>query len=259
LQKKNAGDAIAQFQRALQIEPDSTEAHNNLGNVLRQTGKVDEAIAHFQRALELSPDDVAAHDNLGLAFRQTGKIDQAIAQFEAVIQLKPDSAEAHNSLGSALRQAGRVDEAIAHYQAALRLKSDYAEAHYNLGNAFMEQKNMGEAVFQFQQSLAVKPNQPNAENNLAWILATSPEASLRDGPKAVELAQQANSKLGGENPPILHTLAAAYAEAGRFPEAIDTAQRALGLAEKQGNDGLAHHLRLELQLYQARSAYHASE
>ena len=166
-------------------------------------------------------------------------MDEAITQYQKALEIKPDYAEAHINLGSALQQKGRVDEAITQFQKALQLNPDYAEAHNNLGNALLQKGRVSEAIAHFQQALQLEPADPRIKNNLAWLLATCPEASLRNGNKAVELAPQANELTGGENPIILHTLAAAFAEAGRFSEAVETAQRALHLAGAQSNTRLA--------------------
>jgi tetratricopeptide (TPR) repeat protein len=149
-----------------------------------------------------------------------------------------------------------VDAAISSFQKALEIIPDDASVHLNLGNALLQKGRADEAITQFQKALQIKPDYAKAQNDLAWLLATWPEASLRDGNKAVELAQQANALTGGENPLILHTLAAAFAEAGRFSEALETAQRALQLAGAQSNTGLAGQLQSELKLYQAGSPYH---
>jgi tetratricopeptide (TPR) repeat protein len=201
---------------------DNVIAHNNLGNVFLQQGRLDEAIAHFQKALEINPDYEKAHYNLGTAFLQQGRLDEAIMHFQKALEIKPDYVEAHNNLGLAFLQQGRMDEAIAHYQKALEIKPDYAEI----------------------------------QNNLAWVLATCPQASLRNGRKAVELAQRANQLTGDKNPLLLRTLATAYAEAGRFSEAVETAQRALQLAEAQSNTALADVIQSELKLYQAGVPFH---
>ena len=235
---------------------DNYVAHNGLGKVLLEKGNVQEAITHFQKALAINPDDAKAHNNLGAALRQEERLDEAITQYQNALQINPDYVDAHNNLGSALRQKGRVDEAITQYREALQINPDYADAHYNLGNAFLQKGNAGEAIAQFQQALEVKPTQPAALNNLAWLLAACPEASLRNGAKAVELAQQANELVGGTNPIFLHTLAAAFAEAGRFSEAVETARHALRLAGEQSNTGLAGQLQLEMKLYEAGIPYH---
>ena len=108
-------------------------------------------------------------------------------------------------------------------------------------------------------ALQIEPADMKAQNNLAWLLATCPRASLRNGDKAVELARQANGLTGGDNPILLRTLAAAFAEAGRFSEAVETARRALRLAGEQSNTSLAGKLQLEIKLYQAGSPFHIPE
>ena len=256
LQKGNVDEAIAHYQKALQIKPDYAEAHDNLGNALLQKGNVDEAIAHYQKALQIKPDYAEAHNNLGNALLQKGNVDEAIAHYQKALQINPDYAEAHNNLGNALLQKGSVDEAIAHYQKALQINPDYAEAHNNLGNALLQKGKVDEAIVHYQKALQINPDYAEAQNNLAWVLATCPQASLRNGNKAVELAQRANQLTGDGNPVVLGTLAAAYAEAGRFPEAVATAQRALQLAETQSNTALADAIRSQMKLYQAGVPFH---
>jgi tetratricopeptide (TPR) repeat protein len=115
---------------------------------------------------------------------------------------------------------------------------------------------MVEAIAQYQEALRIKPNNAEVLNNLALVLASCPQASLRNGSKAVELAQRANRLTGGRNPAALGTLAAAYAEAGRFPEAMETAQHALQLAESQSNFALADAIRSQMELYAAGHPFH---
>jgi Flp pilus assembly protein TadD len=256
LKKGNVDEAISHYQKALQIKPDYAKAHNNLGNALLRKGSVDEAISHYQKALQIKPDFAEVHNNLGNALLQKGNVDEAISHYQRALQITPDSAEAQHNLGLALLQKGNVDEAISHYQRALQIKPDFAKANYNLGLALLKKGNVDEAIAQFQKALQVKPDYAEAQNNLAWVLATCPQASLRNGNKAVELAQRANQLTGDGNPVVLGTLAAAYAEAGRFPEAVATAQRALQVAEAQSNPALADAIRSQMKLYQAGTPFH---
>ncbi len=290
LKKGSANEAIVHYQKALKITPDYTEVHNNLGNALCQNGMVDEAMVHYQKALEIKPDYAEANFNLGNALLQKGHVDEAISHYQKALEIKPGYAEANFNLGNALRQKGAVDEAIAHYHKALEVKPDYteaynnlgsalnslgrfdeamvcfkkaleikpgyAEARYNLGNAFLRQGRMDEAISCYQKALEIKPDYVEVQNNLAWVLATCPQVSLRNGIEAARLAERANQLTGGKNPVILCTLAAAYAEAGRFPEAIETAQRAIQLAEAQSNTALAGALQSQLKLYQAGIPFH---
>ena len=118
---------------------------------------------------------------------------------------------------------------------------------------------MEEAIVHYQKALAIKPDYLEAQNILAWILATAPQASLRDGNKAVELAQQANELTGGNNPTILCTLAAAYAEAGRFGDAIQNAKKAMALEQAAGQSSLAEQINDQLKLYEAGIPFHQED
>jgi protein O-mannosyl-transferase len=213
----------------------------------------------WTHALACNANNADAQSNLGLFLMQQGDVDEAIPHFQKALEIDPGHAEAQNNFGNALRQKGRVDEAIAHYQKALQITPDTASIHFNLANALLQKGRAGEAIVQFQESLKIEPADPRVQNSLAWLLATCPQAPLRNGARAVELARQANASNGGENPDVLHTLAAAYAEAGRFSEAVDTARHALELAGAQSNTELAGRLQLELKLYQANRPYHVPE
>jgi Flp pilus assembly protein TadD len=139
----------------------------------------------------------------------------------------------------------------------LEIRPDLAEAHNNLGAILFRKGQMGEAIAHYQKALEIKPASAEIQNNLAWALATGPQASLRNGNRAVELAQRANQLAGNNNPVLLFTLATAYAEAGRFSEAVETAQRALQLAEAQSNTALADDIRSEIKLYEAGVPFHS--
>jgi tetratricopeptide (TPR) repeat protein len=192
-----------------------------------------------------------AHFNLANVLWQEGRLDEAIRHYQNAVQLRPDDADARNSLGSALRQKGRTDEAIAQFQLALQLRPDNESVHFNLAKALYQKGEVGQAIAQFQSALQLDPADMEAQNNLAWCLATAPQASLRNGDKAVQLARQANELAGGKNPVILGTLAAALAEAGRFGDAVQSAQKAIELARSAGRQDLMGKLNGELRRYEA--------
>jgi tetratricopeptide (TPR) repeat protein len=211
----------------------------------------------WQTTLRLNPNCWIGHYALGYSFLQAGRMDEAIAHYQKALELKPDYAEAHSYLGDCLHVKGRMDEAITHYEKALQIKPDYALAHNNLGNALLKKGSASEAIAHFERALQLLPTVPMYQNNLAWILATCPDASLRNGNIAVALARLANEATGGNDLRVLHTLAAALAEAGRFSEAVGTAQRTLRLAEAQSNTNLAGALQSEMKLYQAGRPFHS--
>ncbi|MGO9002320.1 MAG: tetratricopeptide repeat protein [Limisphaerales bacterium] len=256
VQKGRVDEAIAHFQRALQIEPDFAKSYNNLGIALAQKGKVAEAFAHFQKALQINPDFAEAHNNLGIALLQKGKVDEAIVHYQKALQINPGYAEAHNNLGNALLQKGKVDEAIVHYQKALQIKPDYAEAHINLANALLKKGRVAEAITHLQKNLQIKPDSPGVLNNLAWRLATCPDAHIRDGVQAVKYAERACELTHHGVTILVGTLAAAYAEAGRFDDAIAAAQKACALAAAAGEPDLLEKNRKLLDLYRAHLPYH---
>jgi protein O-mannosyl-transferase len=278
-------EAIALYQKALESDPNYEKADYNLGNALAAEGHTDEAIAHYRKALEIKPDYAYAHYGLGTALCANGQWDEAIAHYCQALKIKPDFAEAQRSLvkallrkgdfdgaiamvrdtsavspdpvaawsklGDDLLKKGDLDEAIACYRQTIKINPGAADAYANLGLAFFQKGDIKEAIGSWQRALASKPGQPDIQNNLAWLLATAPDASLRNGAKAVALAEQAKQLTGGGNPMILHTLAAAYAETGRYREATATARRALELAAAQTNDDLTARMPKEIKLYEA--------
>jgi protein O-mannosyl-transferase len=254
-QKGRLDEAVEHYNQALTIEPRYAQAHNNLGIALLQKGRVDEAMAHFQAALALQPNNPEIHNNFGQALLGTGAVDEAMHHFQEAVAIAPEFAGAQENLGKVLSQKGRLDEALAHCQKAVALEPANAEFQSNLGYAFFLKGEMREAVTHYQKSLARRPQDAVTGRNLAWILATCPEASIRNGPQAVVLAEQAVRLSGGTNPTFVGTLAAAYAETGRFAEAVEMAQRARQLATDQNHTALADLLQRQIGLYRAGSPF----
>jgi predicted O-linked N-acetylglucosamine transferase (SPINDLY family) len=151
-------EAVACYRRVLETKPDDAEAYNNLASTFGEQGRLDEAVACARRALQLKQDFVEAHGNLGAALRHQGKLDEAIACCRRALELKPDYAQAHNNLGAALQGQGKLDEATTCYHRAVELEPDYAEAHNNLGNVFLVQGKLDEAVGCHGRALELKPD-----------------------------------------------------------------------------------------------------
>ncbi len=254
-----AGDfdeAVVHWQKALEINPRNWEAHNNLGVALAQKGKLDEAIGHLRLALEGKPESAAdIHGNLGRVLALKGKSDQAIAEWRKAIELNPGYAQAYNDLGTELSRKGRMDDAISVWQRATEVAPRFAPAHFNLGNALEARGRFQAALAQWRSGLAVDPNHLPTLKRTAWLLATSADPSLRDGAVAVVLAERAVRLTPNQEPPALDILAAAYAEAGRFPEAGETARRAQRLALEQGNQELAAAIAGRAALYAGKAPY----
>jgi tetratricopeptide (TPR) repeat protein len=248
-------DALAEYSMIVQINPNHAEAHYKLATYLARQGKFDEAIRHFSEVLRIKPDHADAHYCMGNALAEQGKLKDALAEYSKTVEIDPNHAKARYNLAICLAQQGRTGEAIWHLSEVLRINPDNAGAYYCLGKALAEQNRMEEAIESYHQALRLKPDWPEALNSLARVYATNENHELRNGPAAVQLAQRACELTGYKNPRILDTLAAAYAEAGRFSEAVTTAETAIELAALSGQNELAEKIRDCLGLYKARKAY----
>jgi tetratricopeptide (TPR) repeat protein len=266
-------EAIAEYEKALRIDPARLDANNHLAELLVKRGDFDGAILHYQKAikeaLETDPALPVAHLNLGKALAGKGRLDEAIAQYEQALTTDPYYAKAHNNLGTALARRGRTPEALAHLREAVRIDPEFSEAWGNLAWVLFCDGKVDEAVADFRKALQIDPHNAVAMKQwklsiqllpgdarlagaMAWLLATSPQASLRDGAKAVALARRAVRLSGGREAASLDTLAAAYAEAGRFAEAVETAGQARTLAAKHGDRALAEAIEKRLALYRKK-------
>ena len=249
-------EALGYYRQAIAIAPNFAAAQNNLGILLAKQGKTAEAIAHYQKAIELNPNCAEFYYNLGNLLATQGRPAEAMRQFRKALEIEPDYAEAHYNLADVLFAERQWQGAVEHYQQALKQMPDSVHAHYQLGLALQCLGQSADAIAEFRKVLELDPNHVATQNNLAWILATCPDASLRNGRKAVELAQRAMDLSGGKSPQVLDTLAAAYAEAGQFPEAIEAARRALELSVAQNNKPLADVIQNQLKLFDAHYPYH---
>jgi Flp pilus assembly protein TadD len=255
LQKGEIDDSIAQYRSALQMQPDSWDAEYNLGTALLGKAQVDEAILHCERAVRMRPTDPDAQVALGNALFQKGRVDEAIAHYQEAITVHPEHFLARYTLGHALLEKGDLDSAIEVCRSALLLRPSDVDCQTTLAIALEEKGNPVEAIQHYQKALELAPRAIPTLTNLAWLLATSPDASLRNGPKAIELAKQADRLVGGTNTLVLRTLAAAYAENGEFANAIRTARSAMQLARMHGEEAVMTDLDQQIALYQLGMSY----
>ena len=248
-------EADGRFRQALATDPAHVAARTNLGVVLQAMGRLDDAVGHYRRAIEIEPEAADAHLNLAVALQSLGRLDDAIVSYRRVLAMRPADADAHNNLGVVLAGQGRVSEAIEHYREALAVNPVFAQTHHHLAVALAAQQRPEEAIDHHRQALEEQPDEPAFLNGLAWILATYPDPAILDPAEAIRLAEHAASLTERRHALVLDTLAAAYAAAGQYAQAVTTAQASLALIPDGQAAELAAAVRRRLRLYTERQPY----
>jgi tetratricopeptide (TPR) repeat protein len=225
---------------------DSDRARLN-GEILQKMTAED--VIGYETMLRSEPKDTELHDDVALLYLSLGRAQEAVGHFRVTDSLKP-SAAAHYNLATALSVAGSIDEAVQEYEAALELNPDYASAHNNLGSVLAAQGRLPDAIAHFRKAARLDPASVQAHRNLAWYIATMSSGASGTS-EAVAAGERAAALTGRHDPQVLDALAAAYAAAGRFADAIETAERAVTLA---GED-LAPAVRERLALYRRHEPY----
>jgi hypothetical protein len=216
----------------------------------QQVGYWKDSEALWTHALAVEPNSDVARAGRGDVLLQRGDVEGAIRDFEEALSIRPNNSEVHSHLAEALMRKGRPLEAISHWQKTVEFQPEDVLSRDRLGAALGQQGRVADAIAQWRESLRYNPDDGNALSDLAWVLATSPDASVRNGSKALEFARHASDLAGGLNPMILRTLAAAYAENGQFAEATAAASQGAAVAAAHSNAGLAEELRRNAASYE---------
>jgi len=250
-------DSETLWRTTIDKNPGCWMAETNLGSELLEGGDIDGAIVHLEKSLRLKFDVPEPHNNLTYALFRKGDADAAIAEAHVALNFDPNNGGTHAVLGMALMTKGLLDEAIAQLSKAVEILPNHSHAHYNLAVALAEKGETVDAIAHYEKAIEAQPDLFEALTNLAWIFASSSDANIRNGPKAVELAEEAYRVTGNTSPVVLRTLAAAYATNKSFDKALETSRRALQSAQEQRNSELAETIRREMSLYQVGLPYRA--
>lgn len=243
---------------AVRLAPTDHIARVMLGNACFERGRLDEALEHYQESARLRPDYAEAWQRAGVALSQKQQFAEAIDHFRTAIRLAPNWTEPRRGLGQVLGGLGRLEEARAEYEMLARLLPADAEGQMRLAEMLAEGRQWAEAAQRYQEALRLDPNLPPALNNLAWLRATCPRPEFRDGAEGVRLAERACALTRRRIPHFLGTLAAAYAEAGRFPEALRAVEEATARAGATGATPLLAAYGPMRALFQAGKPFHES-
>jgi tetratricopeptide (TPR) repeat protein len=209
----------------------------------------------WQDTVEKRPMNSRARLNYGVSLADSGRIADAEGQLREAVRLKATNAAAHLNLGALLAAQGKPGEGIVHLERALALDRTFTAAYRNLGEAHGALGNRGQAARYFTLAAEANPNDPFLLNRLGWLLATSPEDSVRQGARAVTMGERAVEVTDRQDPTSLDTLAAAYAEADRFGDAVRTGREAIALALRLGQTDLVPELRDRVARYEAGQKY----
>ena len=280
----DAEGAIAQYRKAIAINPDNAIAHSNLGGLLVHTEAVEEGVAHLLEAIRLDPTNGSPYYNLGALRYRQGQIDEAIENLTLAVKYRPDEADARRVLGACLCTRGRVADGIEQLSEAVQLDPTSAVAHYCLGKALASVgmlsqarghlsravelesgyvpalRLLGELVYQdgdhaaaiehLARAAEAQPDDPRLLGQLAWLLSAEPDPAVRDAARAVEYAERACALTDRKVLELLDVLGSSYAAAGRFEEAVQAAREALALAESAGQPDVAARIAERIRLYE---------
>jgi Tfp pilus assembly protein PilF len=191
-----------------------------------------------------------------LTSRQLSYWQNTTTLFEHALQVTRNNSCAHFSLGNELADRGKTQQAMTEWEAAVEIEPGRADIHGRIAGSLSRQGDFTGAIERYRRALQIDPDHAEVLNNLAWLLATCPEASQRSGPEAVQLALKACKLTRMRRTVMVGTLAAAYAEAGRFAEAGAMAQKACALATEEGDGALLERNQQLLDLYRAGKPYH---
>ncbi len=270
-------DSVALYEHALDVAPENYLAHNSLGGALKEIGKLDAAIQEHEKVIQLRPGAVRPYTDLTLDYILEHKMDDAFAAFCTATRLNPVSAQAilrgelvegvsqgetnlsqklddvelRSRFVDVLFKLGKGADAVPYCRKVVEARPTDPHAWFGLGAAWLAQSRMQDAIESFKQAIELAPDNPQCLNALAWIYATSSDPQLRNGPEAIRLAEKACAITRRQNPAQLETLAAAYAQAGRFDDAVKTAEEMLAIAQTSGDFSSREIGRKHLELYKA--------
>ena len=253
--QKKYDEAMAHYTAALKLNPDSAVAQNNLARILHTQGRLDAAIEHYNAALEIDPKLALAHNNLGILLIQKGNLTEGTVQLRAAMRLNPTNSETQLNLAFALNQQQQWPEAAELFSKIMRGDLPDPNAHYEFAVALARLKRTREARGQYASALLLQPDFPAALDGLAWILSTDANPDFRNGTEAVKMSERACELTGRQDPVKLKTLAAAYAETGRFGEATNTLRTAKDLAAKANRQELVKECSLMLEHFERSESW----
>ena len=257
IEKEDIQAAEEEIQRSLELKSDYPETLGVMGYIAAEKGDLDQAVRLFNQALELDPSNQNSHINLGVALLKQNQITEARFHFDYVVKQNPMHLEAQLNLGNVQALLGDMESSLDHYKKVLEIDPTHGKGHYNMAFSLNKLGRFQDAISHYEQALQILPEDIGSLNNLSWILATCSNGSFRNGDRAVELAYYACQLTEFNNAAVIDTMAAAYAQAGKFELAVAAAKRSLSITKPtESRFELRNRL---LQLYMEGKAFPVKE
>lgn len=233
-------------------DPDRVQLRDDIAVLYMELNRPTDAATHFEAVLKLRPGSAAANFNYGTALAASGRLDDAVAAYQRALQLRPAYGIAHNNLGTAFLQLGRPQQALSAFREAARVEPRLSEAHLNVGLLSRAMGDYREAIARFRQAVQLEPNWVTAIASLASVLASAPDAAVRNPLEAITLAERAVTLTRRQDGNTLDVLAVAHASAGDFDRALAVLEEALAL---NPSPQLALMIRSHQDLFKRRDPY----
>ena len=256
LQQKDYEGAIDFYKKTLAIEPNFVSANYKLGLCFEELGQPDKTVAHFKQEIRLSPDHSYIFNKLAHVLAKQQNYIEAAEYWEKALESKPKNTSILYNIASSYTQLKKHSHAVEYYRKVLGLKPKHFNARFYLAWSLFELGQTKQSLEQYHELLKRKPNNIEVLNGLAWVLAVTKDTKFKNPSDAIKYAEKASKLTDHNNPAMLDTLATAYASANRFDKAIETAKKALKLANLAGQKDLANEIKKRIKLYQAGKTHH---
>lgn len=248
-------EAIRNYKTALQTKPDYVKASFNLANLYAAIGELENAAKEYQAVLAKEPGNIDAKNNLANVFLMQERFEEAEKQFREVLGIRPDFAPSLFGLGNLCFEKKDYTFALSYYKDAIRINPRFAQVYYKMANICQMRGELKEAVNHYEKAMNLLPEWDKPDYNLAWIFASCEDVKVCNPQKAIGIAENLCEKTSYSNPEYLDLLSAAYARAGRFREAVETAQKAVRLATENHAQTLPDEIQKRLRLYRENKAF----